>query len=242
MYFGILFVLVAILVVSLPAVIVLEGLVLAGMLRQPVGRSMGLAARANLQSLLWCIGLGLIDLVFASGHVNTQPTFIPALVMLVPLFALLWWIEHRALASRLTEVASRQLAQATGVANLASYVLIVAAVFALYPRHSPTAARVQISEARGQASSARHAVDEYWEAHKQFPRDARALRLEPPAEPYHVELRQGGVIAVRIIKAQHPDLQDRHVFMQPDVQADGNLAWRCSSPDIPPRLLPASCR
>jgi hypothetical protein len=242
MVFGAFLLLVMIMVAALPAVIAVEGLVLWRMLRQPAGKAFGLAARANLRALFWCIGLALIDSIAASYYVQTKSPFVPALIMLVPLFAFLWWIEHRAVARRVTELSLRQVAIATGAANLASYVLIVAAVLAFYPRHSITAAQVQISGAAVQLSNVKTAVAEYWQAHKRFPVDARDIGLGPPSGAYKVELRQGGLIAVRIVKAEHPDLQDRHVIVQPEVQADGTLRWRCFSPDIGQRLMPPGCR
>lgn len=236
-----------IVVLALIPAIPLEALVLQAILRLSLQRALSLSLWANLQSTFIGLVLGIaIDvlLMAGTGSAGPEPTKGAATAMLVPLFLFSWWIEHRAIRRRATDLPGRRVALATGAANLLSYAAMLAFVWttAFLPERSTMSTRAQVSEAVLAASGMKSSIAEFWERNKRFPTDSRELGSMPlESKTFRVTVESGGRISVQILMLRDPDIDGKRIILTP-VPGDGELRWNCSAPDIPPRLLPSACR
>jgi hypothetical protein len=235
---------------ALVPVIPLEALVLAKILGVPYRRALSLSWRANVRSTLWgfVLGIGLdLALLAPTGSSGMPWTKAAATVALVPMFFFSWWIEHRAVARLATEFPRSRIATATGAANLLSYAAMIAFVWStpMYPARSQTDLRAHVSEAILAGALTRTSVAEFWMNKKRLPSSLEELGIVSPLpDKYSVAIERGGKISVLVITPQIPDLYGKHVVFAPapDATAEGGLRWSCSSPDIEPKYLPATCR
>ena len=229
----------------LPAILV-EALVYVPALHVPLGRALSHSWRANLASTLLGVVLGIaadFGLVAMTGSAGPEPTRGPALAMLVPFFLLSWWVEHRMIARRAAELPRSRVAAATAAANALTYAGMAVAVWLVLPAEGSLRPQMIISEAMLAASGARSAVTERWLKDKSFPKDMREMGVaQQPGGRYRVSLGEGGRIEVEIL-VDNPRVGGKHLVLtqRPAPQSPG-LEWKCSSPDIEQRLLPAPCR
>jgi hypothetical protein len=233
--------------VALVPAILLEAPVLRRVLRLSWRRALWLSFVANSLSTLYGLILGIaFDFLMAmgTGSAGPPPTRVGAVIMLVPWFFLSWWIELKLIARRMPDAPRATVRRATGVANLATYALMLAAalVTPLYPTHDPMLARARVHEAILAATPLRESVGEFWAVQKRFPKDLRELNFTPPAQArFNIALGNAGQVAVQIQRAGNPAIDGKWIQITP--QPDGpSLKWTCSSPDLDRRILPANCR
>lgn len=236
-----------IVVAALIPAIPLEALVLKAMLRLPLRRALSLSLWANLRSTLIGVVLGIaIDLllVAGTGSAGPEPTKGAATAMLAPLFLLSWWIEHRAILRRAADLPRGGVALASGAANLLSYAAMLAFVWmtGFLPKRGTMSTRARLSEALLAATGAKTSVTEFWERNKRLPVDEREAGLAPlKSKDFRVTVESGGSISVQILMPREPDVNGKRIVLTPVPEGAG-LRWACRAPEIPPRLLPVSCR
>ena len=241
-------------ILTLLPVIGLEGVVLARMLRRPWRRAFSLALVANLNSTLYGLGLsyGLdIMLLGFTGLSGFEPTQTLVSVMLMPLFALSWWIEERVVQRRASEPSKAAVAWAVGVANLLSYGALIAGIHLtpFIPEIAPSyTTRATLNAGFQAAQALAPRVEAFWATHHRFPTDTGELGdagepLAPGqfASPFVVGLEADGRIVVRFQTPQHRYLDGQQIRLTPTLPPGapdgGRLAWRCRSPDLHPELL-----
>ena len=231
-----------------PAVLV-EAPLLRFFLKVPLRRALALSFAANLLSALFGLVLGIaFDLILgmATGSSGFPPTRGGASAALVPWYFLSWGIEHSVIAKRLRETPKPVVRRATGWANLVTYLLMLVAALAspLFPARDSSLDRARLSEAVLEAGELRSQVTDFWSIHKRFPTDQRELGHSPPAgRRFIAALEKDGRIIVTVQGIGNPALDGRRIELNPQRDdSSGGLRWICSSPDIEPRYLPASCR
>lgn len=166
--------------------------------------------------------------------------------MLIPLFALSWWIEGR-VVRRAGECSKVAVAWAVGVANLLSYGAMIAYVQLTpsVPEIAPSyTTRTILYDGFRAAQVLEPQVEAFWAVHRRFPVDAG--ELGNVGEPYDtsrefgVRLEADGRIALRFHAPHHRHLDGKQIRLTPTppvVPEGGRLEWRCRSPDLHPELL-----
>ena len=230
----------------------LEGFVLRAVLGLRLQYAFLLSLGANGRSTLYGFLLAIIiDIVLMSvtGSAGPEPTKAVATAMLAPFFLYSWWIEHRVIARRKTDLSRYQVATATGVANLLSYtgMLIFIWTTAFLPERPTMPARVQLSEAVKGASSIKADITDFWQQNNRFPADVSELDdvLYGDAD-FSIALGKEGRVLVQIHMPDEPLVDNKELVLTPlpDTASPGDsrLRWKCSSEEISPRFLPARCR
>jgi hypothetical protein len=233
-----------VLVLGFALIVPVEAFVLRPLLKVPLRVAFTLSFWANLRSTLWGLGLGIaidVVLVMLTGSAGLEPSGPAAVIALIPLLFYTWWIEHRAIARRLTETSRGAIARASLAANLVSYALLGAGAWFIYPPYGTTNPRAHVSEAILSMAGLRTEVTEYWDAHRRFPTLAE-LRPLPPNDKFELSLGRDGEISVRILKYPRAALEGKRIRLKPVVENGALKAWRCGSSEIEPRYLPSSCR
>ena len=232
----------------IPAIL-LEAPVLGYLLKLPLRRAALLSLRANLASTLVGFVAGLaVDLALSPGGSGFPPVRASVAIMLVPWFFFSWWIEHLSVAKRAAELPRQAVLRATGVANLLSYVLMlaVALMSPLFPARDTSLTRAKVSEAVVVASGMRGKVDEFWEARNTYPAGPSELGSQPPISGRHrVTLERDGRIVVQFVATNDVMLDGKHVELIPHADPtapSSGLKWICRSADIDDRYLPVTCR
>lgn len=117
---------------------------------------------------------------------------------------------------------------------------IVAAV--ALPAYQDYTVRAKIQQALVQAKVAGDAVGDFYGRNRRVPRDlaeaGHAAAPSPDVRDMRVDARTG-VITVTMGTSVVAGLS---FVLQPEAGADGRIAWRCGSQEIPARLLPRECR
>ncbi len=239
-------------VLALIPAVILEGLVLSAILRLRKKQAFSLSLSANIRSTLYGFVLGIaIDfiLVAGTGSAGPEPTKWAASVMLVPFFLFSWWIEHRVVARRETDIPRRKVVAATGAANVLSYAGMLIFIWSttLLPERPTMFARMQISGIVSEASSVQNAVTEFWEQNNRFPVDTKELGVAIPEHTaFSIALEKKGRVLVQIRMPNEPLVDNKYVILtpMPDTasSSDGRLKWKCGSEGIPLRYLPHQCR
>ena len=242
---------------ALLPVIGLEGVVLARMLCLPWRRAFSLALVANLNSTLYGLGLSYgLDIVLlgSTGSSGFEPTKTLVSALLVPLFALSWWIEGRVVWRRASEPSKVAVAWAVGIANLLSYGALIAGIHLtpFIPEIAPSyTTRATLNAGFQAAQALAPRVEAFWAVYHRFPTDAG--ELGDAGESYDpsrfgVRLEADGQIVVRFQTPQHRYLDGQPIrlipTLPPGVPDGGRLAWRCRSPGLHPELrawLRAQC-
>lgn len=242
---GYLMVTVPVLLLALLPVIPLEAAVLWRLLRLPFRRALYLSFIANLWSTLVgtiisiVLDVGLATLTGSSGVEFTRGA---VAVMLVPMFFITWWLEQRMIVKRLAELPVSRVRRSTFAANLASYAAMIAGVLVLAPATGPGMTRALVSEALIAGSALKTPVHEFWAENKRLPASLKELGASVPAgERHQVSMGTDARIIVRMTRPQYADIHGRHIHLWP-VVSGATLEWKCSSPDLDPRLLPMACR
>jgi hypothetical protein len=235
---------------ALIPVIGLEGCVLAWMLRLPWRRAFSLALVANLNSTLYGLGLSYgLDIVLLgfTGSSGFEPTKTLVSVMLIPFFALSWWIEGLVVRRQARECSKAAVAWAVGVANLLSYGAVIAYVqlTPFVPEIAPSqSTRTILYDGFRAAQALEPRVEAFWAVHRRFPADAS--ELGNVGEPYDtsrefgVRLEADGRIVLRFHAPHHRYLDGKQIRLTPTppgAPEGGRLEWRCRSPDLRPELL-----
>lgn len=115
------------------------------------------------------------------------------------------------------------------------------------PAYQDHVARAQVSEGLSLAGGAKTSVATYYMARSTFPADNSDAGLALPgsiSSKYvkSVTIEDGtGVIQVLYGNSASNRIRNLHLILEPMTQ-DGSMQWRCSSPDLPTKHLPSSCR
>ena len=167
--------------------------------------------------------------------------------MLIPLFALSWWIEGRVVQRRAGECSRTAVTWAVGVANLLSYGAMIAYIqrTPFLPEIAPSiTTRIILHEGFNSAQAVQPLVEAFWAVHRRFPADAGELgNVGEPHDPsgFVVGLEADGRIVVRFHTPHHRHLDGQQIRLTPTPPPgapDGKrLEWRCRSPDLHPELL-----
>lgn len=117
---------------------------------------------------------------------------------------------------------------------------IVAAI--AIPMRQDSQARQALEAAVTHANRASQAVGRYAASHRAFPRSLPDAGFgEPPPSGVRqlaVDPENGELQVTMDIAA----LRGKRFHLQPTVEADGSVRWRCRHGDIPVRLLPKQCK
>jgi type II secretory pathway pseudopilin PulG len=130
-----------------------------------------------------------------------------------------------------------------GVVALAILAVIVAVALPQYGGYTP---RARVSEVILSLSDGRTTLVDFIARHDRLPRDAKELGWPGPGEQVSRYVRarsydgtKGELVAVA--QGIGRDVDGKSVRMKPTLEM-GAVSWRCYSPDMPPKYLPASCR
>lgn len=112
------------------------------------------------------------------------------------------------------------------------------------PAYQTYVERAKISEAINLANTAKIAVLDSFQANHAFPGDNATAGLNSPSayrgnHVSAVEVTANGVVQVTLSDAG--TLDNKTVLLTP-ADEGGSVTWTCSSPDIPTRLMPGTCR
>ena len=114
------------------------------------------------------------------------------------------------------------------------------------PAYGLYVARAQVSEGITMASKVKTSVSElYAEIGDLAPIDSGNQGLPPPANPTGTFVSRisvtDGVVTVEFDPSAHDGVAGNDIVLRPDISPSA-VQWSCSSPNIPQRLLPSSCR
>ena len=191
------------------------------------------------------------------GQVIVDAAGVAAFMLLPPMFGNALYYRHCkakiAEAKQVGGSAERQLGELAGkggTSNAAIFILIgfgvlmmlaVLAAIAI-PAYQDYTVRAKIAQGLDAAAEAKLAVAETYAETGAVPADnAQAGYVFDDTSPAVSDIRieQGGV--VRVLMAVDP-IDGGALVLQPSEGAGGGVEWRCYSPDIEGRYLPADCR
>jgi type II secretory pathway component HofQ len=115
--------------------------------------------------------------------------------------------------------------------------LLAAAAFAADPP-APQPLRLPLQAAVAETMAAKLAVSEYWFGHQAWPANLSDTSYQPLVT---TSIGEGGVITLTM---QGPDdkLAGKSLQLTPTLAPDGAIEWKCSSKDVPAKLLPEGCK
>jgi hypothetical protein len=220
----------------LPAIIV-EAPILARMLGIAWKRALALSAVANIFSTLVGLVISVASMVIPLFAETSREA---VLIALAPMFFISWWIEAGTVRRRMEPERKPLVRRATGIANLVTYVGMAIGVAMLVPPLSETFSRFRLGAPLGELAAARSQVAEHFQLHKAFPaprsfevkqENVRSLRLEP-----------GGRLVMVLSYPASPAADGKSIVYEPRIVDSRIVEWRCYSPDMASKNLPASCR
>lgn len=222
--------------------------------RKMYGLAFGYLALAFL--LAWIVAPMLLSLAGSLGAVLAVLIY-ASLFVLPALYA--GALYHRqcrrtiAFAQRFQPDPQRQLEQIQrhGGTSAAGYVVpvvlagcsvpligILAAI--AIPAYQDYSHRAHLSALHQQARSAGRAVSDYYRTHDRLPATLEAAGFTPePMAKGEFQFANDGIISV------YPSLsalKGKRLELRPSLDADGEILWTCSSPDIADKQLPHDCR
>ena len=246
------------LIIALVPVIFIEAPVLSAVLRLPIQAGLRLSAAINVRSTLFGIVIALlvdIALMASSGAMGHAPSRAIALVSLVPMFFVTWWIERRAVTRRLAEQSMTRAVLATLAANVLSYGVLVSAIawHPFFKFYDQMGYRERIYGHIFRANDWKEGVDQYWQTHKRFPERAADIGLENspanrgmPADPQRtgvpiVTLEPRGRLVFELYFPYDPEIDRKRLIYEPRLSG-AKLDWQCYTPDLPLQYAPSGCR
>jgi hypothetical protein len=236
-------------ILALVPVILVEAPVLSAILKLPFWPGISLSTSINIRSTLLGVLIALVvdfTLAMLSESSGMPPGRATMIASLIPMFFITWWIERRAVIRLLPDRAPGRVTLAALAANALSYLLLCFAIAWLpYLRDLDRQDyRWQMSEVLVAGSGWRNAIEQYWTEQKRFPENAADIGLVSPVgirRLGRISLEPGGRIVLTLAFPSDPEMDGKHVIMEPRAEGQG-LRWKCGSLDFPHRYLPASCR
>jgi Tfp pilus assembly protein PilE len=194
-----------------------------------------------------------------SGLVKMLTFFVYLAYFVVPpLYANAWYYRHCHKKIEAAEASSndtqRQLGELTAVGGtsgvaifliggvvLVALIGIVAAI--AIPAYNDYAARARVNEVVNYGNAATEAVARYYQVQHQMPvaLDQTDLNLPLPEWTHNpfIEARTGSITFS--FRGNAP-LKDKTLVFLPSLDANQQFTWRCLSPELPDKYLPAQCR
>ena len=229
------------LVLALIPVVIVEWVILRWRLSVGTGRAFRLALVANLASTLLgaVIGVALDLLLMAGTGMSGVSGPIGFTVSLVLMFGISWWIERRTVASMSPAIPRPLVGRAVLVANLASYAMLVPAVFMLVPQETSFTDRSRMTEVLNAMSVEKRDVAEHHAKTGTFP-PARTLE-KPTTNTLRIVRTDDGKVT-GFIASRRKELDGKAIVYEPEVRGRDIVAWRCYVPEAPLKYFPAACR
>ncbi len=228
------------LVVWVVPIVVVEAPILARALRVRFLRGLTLSTAANLATTIaGTLTAAVVDaiLIAVTGSSGLPGGRADQIGALVPMFFISWWME--AYVVRDMQKGVPGAGRATLLANLVSYPLLAAAVFALAPVHSPADLRDRVYRSLPLLEREQEVLADHVKAHGSLP---PATRIDAPARGIRWLVREAdGSIVATLAHEGIPELDGRKVVMKPAIAEGRVREWTCRSPDIDVRYLPRGC-
>jgi len=239
---GYLLISIPILVVTLPAAILIEAPILAHWLKVPFRRALWISFAANLFStLLGALIAIAFDLALTLGQSSGLPgVALSALIALVPMFFITLWLERMAVRRLQPQAEAPAVKRGSLVANLVTYALLAVVVAVALPWEDPLLIRSQLTEVVLIMGMEKTEVAEAFDATGRFPTQLETI----PRSKYlrSMRLEDNGRIVAVLAMPGRADVDGKTLAMQPRVEGRRIVEWRCYTPDLPLRVLPANCR
>lgn len=225
----------------IPAILV-EAAIFTRLLAQKLDRALWISTVANVASTLAGAVIAIlvdIALFWSTGSSGAEWGRAPLLIALVPMFFVTWWLETK-VVRRMQPAESKALARrASLVANLVTYAGMAIGVFLLVAPAGGSVNRVHISEVLAAMGVAKADIAEQFQANKTWP---APRNYEPGRYARSLSADANGRIVVVLSFPGSPDGDGKHIVYEPRVEKGIIVEWRCSSPDLAPKYLPAACR
>jgi len=118
-------------------------------------------------------------------------------------------------------------------------VAILAAV--AIPVYQDYTLRAKISMAMQAGRQATAAIEEFYVRNNKLPGDLKEAGVSASGSQHVKSVSMSPTGAVRVVLAA-PSLEGKSILFEPKREADGRIAWTCSSSDVRQKHLPADCR
>ena len=134
-----------------------------------------------------------------------------------------------------------------GMGGSAGSLLVVVAIIGILaaialPAYQDYTSRAKISQALSQSSAATAAVSEFYYRNNGVPKTLEEAGFTPPAPGPIVRgmsIDARGVIRLELAFAP---AVGNSLLLVPSLDAQKKIVWKCTNQDVPPRMLPPSCR
>lgn len=223
-------------VIAIIPVILLEGLILWRLLPVRARRGFYLALIANLASTLVGFAIGVpFDFVLGSGPPGSG---LGVSISLFVMFWISWWVEAKVVRRMEKADPAARAGRATLVANIASYVVLIALALVFIPS-DPWPVRARMTEVLNTLKVAQDQVAEHYVFTGKFPE-----KFEPglSAAVKSIRLAPDGRLTAVVEMPKYPQAHGKEVVVTPRL-ADGKIVgWTCHSIDIDKRFMPSACR
>lgn len=238
---GFLILTIPVMVVGLVPVILIEAPVLSRVLKVKFLRGLWLSFLANLASTILgaIIGVAIdIPFILALGT-GFPPVFWVALAALVPMFFITWWIERRVVGRMQPPDTTLLVKRATLVANAISYAALAVAVVLFYP-DDPLDTRSRLTEVIAAMTATKTYSSEEFEKYGYFRTDPPPAGVSKYVRSLDRE-RSGRIVAV-ISMPSRAEIDGKRIVMEPRLEGGKIVEWKCYTPDLDFKYLPAACR
>ena len=185
--------------------------------------------------------------------------YLPLAFLIVPMFAN--WIYYRHAQNKVDRVSfvtakEQRPAELVRIGGTANVVLVIAPLLLVIvlgvlaaiaiPAYNDYSIRAQVSEGLNLAGAARLAVTETLQQTDRLPADNEAVGLPPASEISGAYVSgvavEKGTVYINYGNQAHAAIFGRSIVLTPLPRPGGYVEWSCSSPNIAPQHLPASCR
>ena len=234
---GLLVLAVPVTIVALLPVILVEAPILSRVLELPGRRALWMSLVANVVSTIAgaaiAVASSVVPLMWGEFVRMT------VLISLVAMFFVTWWIENLVVRRMLPEEGKSRSRRATGLANVASYLLMAIGVLIFVSSESATFDRWRLTPALDELGVAKADVAEHFQSRGAFPAP-RSLRATDKTVK-SIALEGNGRLVATLSFPGRPDGDGKHIVYEPVVIAGKITEWKCTS-DVHAKYLPAQCR
>jgi len=228
-----------VMVVALVPAILIEAPILARFLKVSLRRGLWLSFVANLVStFLGTVIAFVASLVIPIGSMDVSREM--TLVSLLPMLFVSWWLEAMMVRNLEPPERAPSVRKATGVANAVTYALMAVGAAILVPAGDTVFSRWKLTEPINEMMVARTEVAEHFQRQREFP----PPRTFPAKGKYvrSITLEAGGRVVLTLSFPGSPEADGKRIVHEPRVAGGEIVEWRCHSPDMAAKYLPAACR